>query len=132
MKITVNEARSDKAMKIGPIKATLDDPFKTHSGRTALFVKIEIPLKDKSGDLWDNDTSVDMSDLKGNRLETALKSLYRKLIGTVLFNVDDEEILKGKYDFSTLAKWEADMLADKASIDVLKAEIKQRLESFKG
>ena len=131
MKITVNESRSNKAMKVGPIKVTLDDPFKSYNDRASLFVKIEVPLKDKSSDPWDRDTSIDMSNLKGNGLESILKRLYRTLIGTVLFNADYVEILKDKYDFGTFAKWEEDMLADKASIDALKNEIKQRLESFK-
>lgn len=127
-----NEARSDKAMKIGPIKVTVDDPFKSYNGQTSLFVKIEVPLKDKSGDSWDRDTPIDMSDLKGNSLESILKRLYRTTIGTALFNADYVEILKDKYDFGTFAKWEEDMLADKAGINALKTEIKQRLESFKG
>lgn len=131
MKIAVNEARSNKAMKIGPIKVTVDDPFKSFDNQAHLFVKIEVPLKDKSGNPWDDDTSIGMHDLEGNRLEAILKRLYRKLMGTVLFNADYEEILKDKYDFGTFAKWEEDMLADKASIDALRAEIKQRLESFK-
>ena len=132
MKITVNEARSSyKTSKLGPIKATVDDPFESFSGRAALFVKIEVPLKDKSGDPWGSDTSVEMSDLEGNRLETILKRLYRKTIGMVLFNADYVEILKAKYDFGTFAKWEEEMLADSANIEALKAEIKKRLEDFK-
>lgn len=131
MKIRVNEARSNEVMKVGPIKVTVDDPFESYKDQVALFVKIEVPLKDKSGDPWDRETSIDMLDLKGNGLESILKRLYRTLIGTALFNADYTEILKDKYDFSTFAKWEEDMLADKASIDALKAEIKQRLESFK-
>lgn len=132
MKIRVNEAKSSfKTMKVGPIDVTVEKPFKSYDNQAHLFVKIEVPLKDKSGDPWDDDTSIGMHDLEGNRLEATLKRLYRKLIGTVLFNADYVEILKDKYDFGTFAKWEEDMLADKAGIDALKNEIEQRLESFK-
>lgn len=132
MKIRVNEAKSSfKTMKVGPIKATVEDPFKSYDNQARLFIKLEVPLTDDRGEKWDRDTSVGKFELEGNRFEGILRSEYRQIIGTALFNANVVEILKDKYDFGTFAKWEEDMLADKAGIDALKAEIEQRLESFK-
>lgn len=132
MKITVKEARSSfKTMKVGPVDVTVEDPFKSYNNQAHLFIKLEVPLMDDRGEKWDRDTSVGKFELEGNRFEDILKSEYRQIIGTALFNANVVEILKDKYDFGTFAKWEEDMLADKAGIDALKAEIEQRLELFK-
>lgn len=132
MKIRVNEAKSSfKTMKVGPVDVTVEDPFKSYNNQTHVFIKLEVPLTDGRGEKWDHDTSVGTFELEGNRFEGILKSEYRQIIGTALFNANVVEILKDKYDFGTFAKWEEDMLTDKAGIDALKAEITQRLESFK-
>lgn len=133
MKIKVKEAKSDyKVMEVGPINITVEPPFQSFNDRVALFIKLEVPLTDERGEKWDRDTSVGKFELEGNRFENILKSQYRQIIGTALFNANVVEITKDKYDFSAFAKWEEEMLSDKAGIDALKAEIEKRLESFKG
>lgn len=132
MKIRVNEAKSSfKTMKVGPVDVTVEDPFKSYNNQAHVFIKLEVPLTDDRGEKWDRDTSIGKFELEGNRFEGILKSQYRQIIGTALFNANVVEILKDKYDFGAFAKWEEDMLADKAGIDALKNEVKQRLESFK-
>lgn len=133
MKIKVKEAKSDyKVMEVGPINIVVEEPFKSWDDHADLFIKLEVPLTDERGEKWDRDTPVGKFELEGNRFEDILKSQYRQIIGTALFNANAVEITKDKYDFSTFAKWEEEMLSDKVGIDALKAEVKQRLESFKG
>lgn len=132
MKIKVREAKGDyKVMKVGPIDVTVEEPFKSWGDRTALFIELEVPLTDRRGEKWDRDTSIEAPELEDNRFEGILKSQYRQIIGTALFNANVVEIREDKYDFSAFAKWEKEMLADKAGIKALKDEIKKRLDSFK-
>lgn len=129
MKITVNEARSSyKTFKIGPVKVRLEDTFSGHGG-TSIPLVVEVP---PGGEDWDCDTFVTKDILNGNKLANLLKEQYRIIIGTALFNANRDEIVKSKYDFNTFAKREEEMLADSANIEALKAEIKKRLEDFKG
>lgn len=129
MKITVNEARSSyKTFKIGPVKVRLEDTFSGHGG-TSIPLEVEVP---PGGEAWDRSTFVTKDILNGNKLANLLKEQYRIIIGTALFNANRDEIVKSKYDFSTFAKQEEEMLADSASIEALKAEIKKHFEEFEG
>lgn len=130
MKIKVNEARMSKVFKVGLVKIRLGEPFAfKEMGTISVPVRIGIPMP---GDYREYETYAERDTLTGGGLETRIVERIRRMVGDILDEASLDDIGGKKYKLSMFASWEDSMLADKAGMDAVKAEITRRLDAFKG
>lgn len=132
MKITVNEARTDVTLKVGPVRIRVQGAY-SYQGNKArvIVVPMEATCVLPGNDAWGFDAYAHADMLKGNKLEAYLTEHVRQLAGDVLGSTKLDDIGKRKYSLSVFAGWEEGMLADSAGMAALKAEIKKRIDNFK-
>lgn len=129
MKITINEARASKAFKVGPVKIHVGEPFVSYNDKDiSVPIRVGVPMP---GDYREYETYAERNMLTGSKLEACIVARIRRMVGDILDGTDLDDIGGNKYKLSMFASWEDGLLADKAGMDAVKAEITKRLDAFK-
>lgn len=129
MKIKVSEARADKLFKVGPVKIYVGEPFTSYNEKdVSVPIRVGVPMP---GDYREYKTYAQRGMLTGSGLETCIVERIRRMVGDILDEASLDDIGGKKYKLSMFASWEDGMLADKAGMDAVKAEITKRLDAFK-